>query len=104
MVRVHSSLVGPGTWASVAEVLDRMGITTLVPDLVETATHGTGRSTRPPLSVRSAAFRSTDPSSSSATVAPVRSSRRLPADFASRSRATSLSMPARPAMADHASR
>ena len=32
---LHSPLVGPSTWAPVAEALDRMGITTVVPDLAD---------------------------------------------------------------------
>lgn len=35
IVLVHSPLVGPGTWVPVAEELDRRGITTVVPDLVD---------------------------------------------------------------------
>ena len=35
VVLVHSPLVGPGTWAPVAEELDRRGITAFVPDLVD---------------------------------------------------------------------
>jgi pimeloyl-ACP methyl ester carboxylesterase len=35
VVLLHSPLVGPATWAPVAEELDRMGITRVVPDLAD---------------------------------------------------------------------
>ena len=35
IVLLHSPLVGPGTWSPVAAELDRMGLTTLVPDLAD---------------------------------------------------------------------